>query len=173
MQIKIILIGFLIGSSYLIGEYIYRMYVSRHRQINDLIREFEIIRMDLSFGMYTLEEIFDRISDKHPNAYSRFFESIANDLKSDNLKTLDGILNDNIDILNKDTYLASKEIDEIKKLISTLGKSDVESQQRMIDLTIDNLKKHTTETKDDISKKGMLYKKLVTFVGIGICIVLF
>ena len=173
MQIKIILIGFLIGSSYLIGEYIYRMYVSRHRQINDLIREFEIIRMDLSFGMYTLEEIFDRISDKHPIAYSRFFKSIANDLKSDNLKTLDGILNDNIDILNKDTYLASKEIDEIKKLISTLGKSDVESQQRMIDLTIDNLKKHTTETKDDISKRGMLYKKLVTFVGIGICIVLF
>ncbi|WP_315168636.1 stage III sporulation protein AB [Metaclostridioides mangenotii] len=173
MQIKIMLIGFLIGSSYLIGEYIYKMYVSRHRQINDLIRILEIIRMDLSFGMYTLEEIFDRVGDKDSSVYSRFFKSMSYGLKSDDIDTLDEILTCNIGILNKDTYLESKEVDEVNKLIATLGKSDVESQQRMIDLTIENLKKHTSETKEDITKKGMLYKKLVTFVGIGVCIVLF
>ncbi|TQW49559.1 stage III sporulation protein AB, partial [Clostridioides difficile] len=54
----------------------------------------------------------------------------------------------------------------------TLGKSDIESQQRMIDLSIENLKKQTYETKEDINKKGVLYKKLVTFIGIGICIIL-
>ena len=68
--------------------------------------------------------------------------------------------------------LGNKEIEELKNLILTLGKSDIESQQRMIDLSIENLKKQTYETKEDINKKGVLYKKLVTFIGIGICIIL-
>ena len=38
----------------------------------------------------------------------------------------------------KETYLQNKEIDELKKLIFTLGKSDIESQSRMIDLSIEN-----------------------------------
>ena len=51
----------------------------------------------------------------------------------------------------KETYLQNKEIDELKKLIFTLGKSDIESQSRMIDLSIENLKKITGETKEDIN----------------------
>ena len=47
------------------------------------------------------------------------------------------------------TYLQQKEIDELRKLILTLGKSDIESQSRMIDLSIENLKKITRETKED------------------------
>ena len=43
----------------------------------------------------------------------------------------------------------------------------------MIDLSIENLKKITEETKEDISQKGMVYKKLVTIIGIMIGIILF
>lgn len=71
-----------------------------------------------------------------------------------------------------DTYLQDNEVDELKKLIITLGKSDIESQTRMIDLSIENLKKLTLETKEDIDKKGSVYKKLSIIIGLIIGIIL-
>ena len=64
MQIKIFLIGILIACSYLIGEFIYQAYTKRHKQLNELIRILEVMRMDLSFGLYTLEEVFFNIGNK-------------------------------------------------------------------------------------------------------------
>ena len=76
MQIKIIIIAFLIGSSYLIGEQIYKTYTRRHKQLNDLIRVLEILRMDLSFGLYTLEEIFNWIGGNKEFCFWKFFYQI-------------------------------------------------------------------------------------------------
>ena len=87
-------------------------------------------------------------------------------------KVLELIVNENIDILVKETYLQQKEIDELRKLILTLGKSDIESQARMIQLSIENLKKLTDETESDINKKGMVYKKLSTIMGLIVGIIL-
>ncbi|MGX4598789.1 stage III sporulation protein AB [Faecalimicrobium sp. JNUCC 81] len=172
MQIKIIIIGILVGCSYLIGEHIYKAYTNRHKQLNDLIRILEIIRMDLSFGLYTLEEIFKRIGEKTEYCTSKFFKSMEYELHNNQSKVLDKILNDNIGILIKETYLQNKEVDELKKLILTLGKSDIESQTRMIDLSVENFKALTKETKEDVEKKGTVYRKLSTVIGLIIGIIL-
>ncbi|WP_303005273.1 stage III sporulation protein AB [Romboutsia ilealis] len=172
MQIKIFIIGVLIVCSYLIGEYIYKAYTKRHKEVNDLIRILEIMRMDLSFGLYTLEEIFKRLGNREEFCTSNFFKRLENELHNNSYKVLDEILNDSIQILIKETYLQDKEINELKKLIFTLGKSDIESQSRMIDLSIENLKKITGETKEDIKQKGIVYRKLATIVGIIIGIIL-
>ncbi|MFR5471349.1 MAG: stage III sporulation protein AB, partial [Romboutsia sp.] len=156
----------------LIGEYIHKAYIKRHKEVNDLIRILEIMRMDLSFGLYTLEEIFKRLGDKEEFCTSNFFKRLENELYNNTYKVLDDVLNDSIHILMKETYLQNKEIDELKKLIFTLGKSDIESQSRMIDLSIENLKKITGETKEDINQKGMVYRKLATIVGLIIGIIL-
>ena len=172
MQIKIFIIGVLIVCSYLIGEYIYKAYTKRHKEVNDLIRILEIMRMDLSFGLYTLEEIFKRLGNREEFCTSNFFKRLENELHNNSYKVLDEILNDSIQILIKETYLQDKEINELKKLIFTLGKSDIESQSRMIDLSIENLKKITGETKEDINQKGIVYRKLATIVGLIIGIIL-
>lgn len=172
MQIKIFIIGVLIVCSYLIGEYIYKAYTKRYKEVNDLIRILEIMRMDLSFGLYTLEEIFKRLGDREEFCTSNFFKRLESELHNNSYKFLDEILNDSIQILIKETYLQDKEINELKKLIFTLGKSDIESQSRMIDLSIENLKKITGETKEDINQKGIVYRKLATIVGLIIGIIL-
>ena len=43
----------------------------------------------------------------------------------------------------------------------------------MIDLSIENLKKITEETKEDVNQKGMIYRKLSTIIGVMIGIILF
>src|SRR5699024_3367598 len=101
------------------------------------------------------------------------FKVLENELHNNPYKVLDEILNDNIHILVEETYLQNKEINELKKLIFTLGKSDIESQSRMIDLSIENLKKITEETKEDVNQKGMIYRKLSTIIGVMIGIILF
>lgn len=172
MQIKIIIIGILVACSYLIGEYIYKGYINRHKQVHELIRILEIIRMDLSFGLYTLEEIFKRLGEKEEFCTAKFFKTVQYELKNNQYKVLDEILNDNISILTRETYLQNREVDELRKLILTLGKSDIESQTRMIELSIENLKKLTVETQEDINKKGMVYRKLSAIMGLIVGIIL-
>lgn len=172
MQIKILVIGILVGCSYLIGEFIYKAFAKRHKQLHDLIRILEIIRMDLSFGLYTLEEIFQRVGARQEFSFSSFFKKMEHDLIKDEGKMLEEILEDNISILTSESYLQSKEVEEFKKLILTLGRSDVESQSRMIDLSIENLKSMTSQTQEDINKKGMVYRKLATIIGLAIGIIL-
>jgi len=128
--------------------------------------------MDLSFGLYTLEEIFKRVGQKKDYSFSSFFEKMSYDLSELDGRVLCEILDDNIKILSNETYLQNNEINELKVLILNLGKSDITSQERMISLSVENLKKLTTDSKDDIFKKGDLYKKLITFLGICIGIIL-
>ena len=172
MQIKILIIGVLVACSHLIGEYIYKAYTKRHKEVNDLIRILEIMRMDLSFGLYTLEEVFNKLGEKNEFSTSKFFKQLSYELHNNSYKTLDEILNENVHILMKEIYLQAKEVDELKKLIFTLGKSDIDSQSRMIDLSIENLKKITGETKEEINQKGMVYRKLATIIGLIIGIIL-
>ncbi|MGL4796825.1 MAG: stage III sporulation protein AB [Paraclostridium sp.] len=172
MQIKIFLIGTLIASSYLIGEYIYKAYIKRHKQLSELIRILEIMRMDLAFGLYTLEEVFNSIGNKKEFELSAFFENMGSDLRKESSMTLDEILEKNSEKMRKETYLQDKEVEELKKLILTLGKSDICSQERMIDLAVENLKKLTSESQEDINKKGMVYRKLATIMGVIVGIIL-
>ena len=156
----------------LIGEFIYQAYTKRHKQLNELIRILEVMRMDLSFGLYTLEEVFFNIGNKKDFILSSFFKNMSNDLREEKDMTLDEILDINTEKLHKESYLQDREVDELKKLILTLGKSDIYSQERMIDLAIENLKKLTSESQEDITKKGMVYRKLSAIMGIIVGIIL-
>ena len=74
LEIKIILVGMLIGCSYLVGEDISKRYIKRHKQLNDLIRVLEIMRIGFSIlECYTLEEIFRNIAVKDEYDFSEFF----------------------------------------------------------------------------------------------------
>ena len=170
MQIKIYLIAILVGCSYLIGENVHKRYIKRHKQIKEIIRILENIRMDLAFGYYTLEEIFYKLSQNNKSSFSGFFLEMSQDLEKN--QELGHSLNKNLSIINKGTYLDDKEIEEIEKLILSLGKSDIESQHRMIDLSISNLNVLINESKEDIEKKGILYKKLIVSCGLIIGIIL-
>lgn len=128
--------------------------------------------MDLSFGLYTLEEIFSRIGENKEFSLGQFFKNMSMDLKDDSTGTLESILSKNASYMIKETYFQDKEVDELKKLILTLGKGDVYSQERMIDLSIENLKKFTTESKEDVEKKGIVYRKLSTIIGLVLGILL-
>ena len=172
LQIKIFFVGLLIGSSYLIGDTIHKAFIKRHKELNEVISMLEIIRMDLAFGLYTMEEIFYRASLRKDYCLCSFCKDMKDDLEKEDGKTIKEILNKNTIKLKKDTNLQDKEIEEIKKLFLTLGQSDIESQQRLIDLTCENLKKLTSDSKEEILKKGSLYKKLITFIGICIGIIL-
>ena len=121
---------------------------------------------------YTMEEIFYRASLRKDYCLCSFCKDMKDDLEKEDGKTIKEILNKNTIKLKKDTNLQDKEIEQIKKLFLTLGQSDIESQQRLIDLTCENLKKLTSDSKKEILKKGSLYKKLITFIGICIGIIL-
>lgn len=159
------------GCSYLIGNYISQSYTKRYEQVKELVKVLETIKSDLCFGLYTLEEIFYR-NTCNDDKIDEFFKNISKELDLHSEIGLKTILENNKNILTEKTYLKEKEVDELIQLIMTLGKSDIDSQVRMIDLSITNLSQITKESKEEISKKGMVYQKLATILGIIVAIVL-
>ena len=127
---------------------------------------------DIDLDHRITEEELAKIEDEMKKIAKEDLKIERYELSKEDGKTIEQILQDTINILYKNTYLKENEIEEFKKLILSLGKSEVESQERLIDLTVENLKKLTIESKEDIKNKGNLYKKLITFSGICIGIIL-
>ena len=93
LQIKIFFVGLLIGSSYLIGDTIHKAFIKRHKELNEVISMLEIIRMDLAFGLYTMEEIFYRASLRKDYCLCSFCKDMKEDLEKEDGKTIKEILN--------------------------------------------------------------------------------
>ena len=88
LQIKIFFVGLLIGSSYLIGDTIHKAFIKRHKELNEVISMLEIIRMDLDFGLYTMEEIFYRASLRKDYCLCSFCKDMKEDLEKEGYKNL-------------------------------------------------------------------------------------
>lgn len=126
--------------------------------------------MQLEFGLYTLEEVFEKVGYKKEFNISYFFEMLSMKLKENN-KSLDDIVKESTYIITQKTNLGINEIDEITNLINNLGKSDYYSQKRIINLAIENLKKNEKEAFLEIKTKGILYKKLSLTMGFLLVII--
>lgn len=169
---KLVIVFVLICCSYFLGDYVSKIYTNRHKQVSEIIKILEAIRCDISFGLYTLEDIFRKVGGKTDFYMSKFFNNLFCELSKSTEKTLDEIIKQNILSFQKESYLTQKDFEELKEVLLNLGKSDITSQQRLIDLSIENFKKITFETKEDIEKKGNVYKKLAVIMGIMISIIL-
>ncbi|WP_099188106.1 stage III sporulation protein AB [Tepidibacter mesophilus] len=169
-MLKIMLMVFILICFFLLGEELYRSFKKKYRDISDLVKVLEVLNMQLEFGLYTLEEVFEKIGLKKEFNVSHFFEMVSMKLKENN-KSLDDIVDESIPIITQKTNLGMNEIDEITNLINNLGKSDYYSQKRIIDLTIENLKKNEKEAFVEIKTKGILYKKLSLTMGFLLVII--
>ncbi|WFD09062.1 stage III sporulation protein AB [Tepidibacter hydrothermalis] len=169
-MVKIVLIIFILICFFLLGEELYRSFKKKYSDISDLVKVLEVLNMQLEFGLYTLEEVFEKIGNKKEFNISYFFEALSIKLKENN-KSLDDIVNESIPIINQKTNLSISEIEEIINLINNLGKSDYYSQKRIIDLAIENLKKNEKEAFLEIKTKGILYKKLSLTMGFLLVII--
>lgn len=173
MLVKIALISLMILCFLILGEELHKSYKNRYKDVSDLIKILEILHMELGFGLYTLSEVFNKISNKKEFLLCSFFGKLSKELEENNSDNLDGILNKTIHLITEKTSLRIKEIDELKNLILNLGKSDFYSQERIIDLTIENIKKIQEEAYVEISNKGVLYKKITLIMGFLVAIILF
>ncbi|CAH2212877.1 stage III sporulation protein AB [Tepidibacter aestuarii] len=169
-MLKIVLIVFILICFFLLGEEIYKSFKKKYSDISDLVKVLEVLNMQLEFGLYTLEEVFEKIGYKKEFDISHFFEMLSLKLKENN-KSLDDIVQESIPIITQKTNLGINEIDEITNLINNLGKSDYYSQKRIIDLAIENLKKNEKEAFLEIKTKGILYKKLSLTMGFLLVII--
>lgn len=157
---------------FLLGEELYRHYKKRHKDISDLIKILEILHMELGFGLYTLGEVFLKLGNKKEFPLWEFFQDLGSRLEQNEISKLEDVLNETITIAKEKTNLDSRELDEIRNLILNLGKSDFYSQERIIDSTIENIKKMQQDAFLEIKTKGILYKKITLIMGFLLGIIL-
>jgi stage III sporulation protein AB len=157
----------------LLGEEIHKSYKKKYKDISDLIKILEILHMQLEFGLYTLGEVFSKLGERKEFAVSKFFKNLSNNIENSDSKNLEEILDGTICLIKENTSLEEKEIHELRNLIINLGKSDFYSQERIINLTIENFKKMQSQAFVEITSKGVLYKKLTVSMGFLLVIIFF
>ncbi|SHH08974.1 stage III sporulation protein AB [Tepidibacter thalassicus] len=173
MLIKTVLTLIIIVCFFLLGEEICKIYKKKYKDISDLIKILETLYMQLEFGLYTLGEVFSKLGERKEFAVSKFFEKLSANLEQNESKDLEKILDETIFLVKENTLLEEKEINELRNLIINLGKSDFYSQERIINLTIENLKKMQQQAFIEITSKGILYKKLTLVMGFLLVIIFF
>ncbi|OPJ56937.1 stage III sporulation protein AB [Alkalithermobacter paradoxus] len=172
MFLKTLLMIVILVCSFLLGEELYCTYKKRHKDVSDLIKILEILNMEFKFGMYTLSEVFFKIGNKKDFRLWEFFHNLANKLEEENNSSLESAFENSMHSISDKTFLQEEEIDELKNLILNLGKSDFYSQESIIKLAIENIKKIQAKSLEDIKTKGMLYKKISLIMGILLVIIL-
>ncbi len=166
------LICIMIVCFFLLGDELYKSYKKKYKDIADLIKILEILHMELGFGLYTLSEVFFKLGEKKDFRLWEFFEELGKNLEKNESKFLEEIVNENVYLVKEKTFLGEKELEELKNLILNLGKSDFYSQERIIELAIENLKKMQEEAFLEVSTKGILYKKISLIMGFLLAIIL-
>ncbi|KXZ39631.1 stage III sporulation protein AB [Alkalithermobacter thermoalcaliphilus JW-YL-7 = DSM 7308] len=172
MLVRSLLILIILVSSFFLGEEIHSTYKKRNKDVSDLIKLLEILNMELRFGLYTLSEAFFKISQKKDFRLCEFFYNLANKLETENDNTLEDAFDGCAYLLYEKTFLKAEEIEELKNLILNLGKSDFYSQENIIKLGIENIKKIQKKTQEEVLSKGLLYKKISVIMGLLLVIIL-
>ena len=160
----------ILGSCTSIGFLLSSRYSNRVEELKSLSNFINIMQNKIKFTRKPLQEIFYDLSklDDNTNIKNIFFNL---NQKLDN-KKLSEVWNDVV--LEEKKYLSLKEddINLLKTLGNTLGKSDVDGQMSGINLFTELLKVQLQKAEKEKEKSSKMYKSLGAIVGIVIVIIL-
>lgn len=160
----------ILGCSTSIGFLISKKYVDRVKELREIETAINLIKNQIEFTHKPLLEIFEEISNIIYNtSISCFFLNVSNKIKNEKCNIA---WNEAIDLEQRNLNLNNKDIDLIKKLGQTLGKTDIDGQISGINQFLEVLKLQILDADVERKKNEKMYKSLGTIVGLVIVIIL-
>ena len=165
--IKIILLGFILLGSSLIGVMISNKYKNRTTELYELKKALNHFKSKIEYTYEPIKEIFLDISYNTIENISNIFNNAA--IKLDELSAEDAWI---YSISTSRNYLNKDDIEIIKDFGKTLGQTDIQRQLNKTKLTLEFLEGQIQNAEIEQNKNEKLYKTLGIITGMGLVIVL-
>ncbi len=165
MKYTIILLILIIST--LIGNLISKKYILRTEELKEFKGILNILKNKIEFTYEPLPEIFYDISKVTSSNTSKLLKNVSDKMKYKNAMEA---WNESLD--EAKTNLNKEDIQNIKVLGKTLGRTNKEGQISNIEVTESFIEMQISKAKKEEEKNSKMYKTLGIIVGLGIVIIL-
>lgn len=148
IYVKIIVSTCIVFLSTYIGILKSNTYIKRENILRDFLKLIQKIKVDINYTQNKLSNIIE-----------------------ENTENLDHEIKENIWNVEKIDYLSNQDKKILKDYLDNVGKKDIESENSLVEATIESIKNQIEEAKEDVNKNSKMYQKLGLLVGIGIVII--
>lgn len=155
-----------------IGFYYGENFKRRHRNLNDILNSLLILNNEVIYGNTPLPEALKYLSQKASYPLSELISNVSNKLKNGDSQSVHHAFKEEYGKIKDEFFI----IDEDKKILSdftrALGESGVYGQDKIFNLTIENIKINTKKSEAIASKNTKMYRSLGVCIGAMIAVVL-
>ncbi len=132
----------------------------RLSQLFELKKLFLIVKSDISYGGYSMHEVFEYASKKTVDQYQKWLTYIRDETYDCSEKMFCEIWSTSIELHLGNTALSNGDKQELTMLGSSFGTIDKEQQITMIELYLHKLEHAIRELQQEIQGKMKLYKAI-------------
>ena len=160
-----------IAGSTSVGFLLSKGFSDRVKELRELANLINILQNKIKFTQVPLKEALTEISNIETNSQiSKVFLKAGEKIKDEKSEVAwQEALNEERIFLN----LKNEDIELIKSLGNTLGKTDIEGQMSGINQFENILNMQIKKAEEECSKNSKMYKSLGTIIGLTIVIILF
>lgn len=160
----------ILSGSTSIGFLLSKRYTDRLGELNTFSNFINLLQNKIKFTHLPLAEIFEEMASiKTDPKIADFFLRVYTKL---NIKTTKEAWNDALEEERYYLNLKNEDINLIKSLGNTIGKTDIEGQMSEINQFTIMLQEKIKEAEQEKNKNEKMYKSLGTIVGLAIVILL-
>lgn len=172
-MLKIVALSIIFLSISYIGYYYGESFKKRYKQLNTILKSVMFLNNEVIYSNSPLPEALDYVSIKVEDPIKAILKSTSNDLNEGKVSSAYEAFKKNYINLEGKFYLNKDDKNLIKDFLNGLGESSVYGQDKLFNLTIENMKMNCIKAEEDSKKNSKMFKALGVCVGAMVTIFLF
>lgn len=148
-----------------------RRYQGRVTQLEEILRIVGFLKGEISFAVSTLPEAMKRISEKTEEPFSDFLQSLSEKMKKYSGENFSHILESQINVYLKDSFLEKEDLDAFLGAMGNLGYLDKKMQIHILEQYEKELEEKTRGLRVQLPEKMKLYRSLGIMAGLFLILV--
>lgn len=172
-MLKMISVSIIFLSISYMGYYYGETFKKRYRQLNSVLKSVMFLNNEIIYSNTPLPEALEYVSEKIEEPLKTTLKNTSIDLNEGKVSSVYEAFKKNYINSKEKFYLNKDDKNLIKDFLNGLGESSVYGQDKLFNLTIENMKMNCISVEESSKKNSKMYKALGVCIGAMIAIFLF
>lgn len=172
-MLKMISVSIIFLSISYMGYYYGETFKKRYKQLNSVLKSVMFLNNEIIYSNTPLPEALEYVSEKIEEPLKTTLKNTSIDLNEGKVSSVYEAFKKNYINSKEKFYLNKDDKNLIKDFLNGLGESSVYGQDKLFNLTIENMKMNCISVEESSKKNSKMYKALGLCIGAMIAIFLF
>jgi stage III sporulation protein AB len=161
-----------IFSTTFIGYVYSRVYAERVKQLRDMQYALNMLESEIIYTSTPLIEALSSVGEKSGSIVKKLLINMSDILRNKKCENISDAFFEAAKSVKNDLYFEDEEIELISSFIQSIGSSDLESQKKNFNITVQKLESFEKKADEKRIKNEKLYRYLGLCTGVLIVIIL-